>query len=106
MTTKAASIEPLATPNDAGAAPSAGGAGAAPVPEAALAADVLAESVPDMEPVVKLAVELLVKDAEGPTAVLLTVLTGPVIVARLVSTLATGTVVDDIAIELLDGVGF
>jgi hypothetical protein len=103
MTTNAPSIEPRATPNDTGAAPSAGGASPAPVGELAGVDKPVEEpdSVPDgmlidAEPEVMLEFPLglalaleLVKLALGPIALLLTVLTAPEIVARLLCTLAT-----------------
>ena len=109
MTTKAPSIEPLATPNDADAAPPAGGAGAAPVAEAALVADEPADLVPDA--VLDTAPDVMVvfpleKLALGPTALFDTVLTAPVIVARLDTTLATGTDELETTTSELDGVGF
>lgn len=97
MTTNAPSIEPFATPNDEGAAPPAGGASAVlegervgeeervPV-EPDMVVDgmlIVIESLPVM-------VEfMLVKLALGPIALLLTVLTAPEMVARLLWTLAT-----------------
>jgi hypothetical protein len=85
MTTKAPNMEPLATPNDALAAPPAGGASAAPVWPAPPAPEVRDA---DAEPPVAETFELA-NDALGPTALLLTVLTAPEIVASELSTLAT-----------------
>jgi hypothetical protein len=76
MTINAPIIEPLATPN-ASPAWLAGGAG----PALGLA---------DCAPRDALPVGVLEKDADGPIALLLTVLTAPLIVARLLCTLATG----------------
>jgi hypothetical protein len=96
MTTKAPSMEPLAMPNDASAA-FAGGAGAAvddgladAAPRETLAvADALFDDAPEAL--------LLAKLAEGPMALFDTVLTAPEIVARLDTTLATGT--DELAAD-------
>jgi hypothetical protein len=101
MTTKAPSMEPVATPNELGAAPPAGGASAADV-----------ELAPALDPLVIVAVEetvLLIapdvadilKLADPPTALLLTVLTAPEIVAKLLCTLATLTLGVTLLIALL-----
>jgi hypothetical protein len=87
-------MEPMATPNDEGAAPPAGGASALPVALAPalepLVMDAVDDAVLDMAPEVA-DIFPLAKDALGPTALLLTVLTAPEIVARLDCTLATLT---------------
>jgi hypothetical protein len=109
MTTNAPNKEPFATPNDAGAAPPAGGASAAPVGDVPGDAPLL---VTDVEgeadtPLVVLAEALGVDEklALGPIALLETVLTSPDTVAKLDWTLATGPlIVDDalLAAEALD----
>lgn len=98
MTTNAPSIEPLAMPKDEEAAPPAGGASAPPVGEVeGLAVPVADNPVEDEDgpanlvgPVVELMFPLeAVKLALGPMALLLTVLTAPEMVAKLLWTLAT-----------------
>jgi hypothetical protein len=111
MTTKAAAMEPRATPNDTGAAPPAAGAAGAPVeePEGAELPERVAETEPDAavepeaEPLGMLAFDdaELAKLALGPIALLLTVLTAPVIVAKLLCTVATGTLELATATELI-----
>jgi hypothetical protein len=99
MTTKAPSKEPLATPNDAEAAPPAGGASAAPVGDVPADAPLLVmddEGVADPDtPLVELAAALGVDEklALGPMALLDTVLTSPETVAKLDCTLATGPLI-------------
>lgn len=108
MTTKAPSMEPLATPKDEGAAPPAGGASAAPValalPDAEpLVMDAVALAVFDMAPDVADMLELA-NDALGPTALLLTVLTAPEMVARLDCMLATLTLTLGVTLLIADDV--
>jgi hypothetical protein len=100
ITTKAPTIDPFATPNDALAAPPAGGASAAPVglelPDAA-AEDAEPDGVIELRLPVALADEAPDADgvdeklALGPTALFDTVLTSPLTVARLLTTLASVT---------------
>jgi hypothetical protein len=94
MTTKAHNIDPFATPNDVGAAPPAGGASAAPVGDklAEAAATDDAEGIVELPLLVALANEALGVDeklALGPIALFDTVLTSPLTVTRLLTTLAS-----------------
>lgn len=95
----------MATPNDADAAPPAGGASAAPVgfelPEAAAADEAEgALELPLLVTVDKEAPGVDEKLALGPTALLDTVLTSPLSVAKLLTTLASVTLVVALALAL------
>lgn len=107
-TIKAPIMEPRATPNEVEAAPPAAGASGAPVglPVGLLPVRV-AEPDCDIEVTEMLAFGSPVNDALGPIALLLTVLTAPVIVAKLDCTLAMATLLLDAATAELElGVGF
>jgi hypothetical protein len=95
ITMKAANMEPLAIPKDAGAAPPAGGASAAPA---------VGEEVPEPPVVVDdpagLLVGPFVKLALGPTALFDNKLVEPLMVAALLSMLATAPVVELAAEDL------
>jgi hypothetical protein len=95
MTMNAVSMEPLAIPNDVDAAPPAGGASAAPA---------VGDDVPEPPVVVDdpagLLVGPFVKLALGPTALFDNKLVEPLMVAALLSMLATAPVVELAAEDL------